>query len=82
MDINFSLHHVSSKENPADLLSRGSDVKTLASSELWLRGPRWLSCPENWPDTPIQVKISEILTQDVPIFKLDRFSSLKLLKSY
>ena len=37
-EINFSLHHVGSKENPADLLSRGSDVKTLASSELWLWG--------------------------------------------
>ena len=84
-EINFSLHHVGSKENPADLLSRGSDVKTLASSELWLRGPRWLSCPENWPGTPIQVKISEILTQDVPIlqfepiFQVDRFSSLRKL---
>ncbi|GFS75420.1 uncharacterized protein NPIL_79101 [Nephila pilipes] len=35
----FHWKHVSSKFNPADLLSRGLEAKTLAASELWWKGP-------------------------------------------
>ena len=36
--------HVRSEENPADVGSRGGQIK-----QSWQRGPDWLSHPENWP---------------------------------
>ena len=44
-----SWRHVSSCENPADLVSRGTDVDTLESSSLWRCGPEWLSTEDKWP---------------------------------
>ncbi len=42
--------HVSSKDNPADLLSRGTTPSSLISSDLWWHGPPWLSLPPaQWP---------------------------------
>lgn len=38
--------HVPTKENPADLGSRGGEVK---DDRLWWDGPEWLSEQENWP---------------------------------
>jgi Pao retrotransposon peptidase. len=35
-------NHVSSKENPADLVSRGVDANVLRNSSLWWNGPKWL----------------------------------------
>ena len=41
---------VSSKQNPADIGSRGSSIKDLNNSKLWFEGPEFLSLPENkWP---------------------------------
>ncbi|XP_031560001.1 uncharacterized protein LOC116296171, partial [Actinia tenebrosa] len=34
-----------SKENPADLLTRGLSCGDLGSSELWWNGPKWLTSP-------------------------------------
>ncbi|XP_018363954.1 PREDICTED: uncharacterized protein LOC108761740 [Trachymyrmex cornetzi] len=34
--------HVTSEENPADLLSRGVTVENLQGSDLWWHGPHWL----------------------------------------
>lgn len=34
--------HVSSTNNPADLISRGCDPRQLLNSELWWFGPQWL----------------------------------------
>ena len=36
-------HYVASSENPADIVSRGTDVATLKSKKLWWRGPTWLN---------------------------------------
>lgn len=36
-------YHVQSKDNPADLASRGIFLSALKESDLWWRGPRWLS---------------------------------------
>ncbi|XP_055307954.1 uncharacterized protein LOC129572072 [Sitodiplosis mosellana] len=42
--------YVSTKENPADLLSRGLFPSELENNELWFSGPAWLRSPENtWP---------------------------------
>ncbi|GFT79890.1 integrase catalytic domain-containing protein, partial [Nephila pilipes] len=43
-------HHCPGKENPADILSRGSSVRELKDSELWWHGPPWLKQTEQfWP---------------------------------
>ncbi|XP_011858966.1 PREDICTED: uncharacterized protein LOC105556478 [Vollenhovia emeryi] len=36
-------HHVSSKDNPADVLSRGINPEQLENFRLWWNGPPWLS---------------------------------------
>ena len=81
----IQLGHVDTKQNPADLLSRGCSVKTLASSQLWSRGPLWICYPDQFPQ-PVVTHISEIVTQDVPrilqepIFPVDRYSKLSKLQ--
>ncbi|XP_058827081.1 uncharacterized protein LOC131687057 [Topomyia yanbarensis] len=42
--------HISGKENPADLISRGMRMDDFLSSDLWKHGPHWLLQAENeWP---------------------------------
>lgn len=42
--------HVSTNENPADLVSRGISPQELANNALWWHGPSWLRLPEpQWP---------------------------------
>ena len=42
--------HVSSEDNPADLVSRGQMPQDLVKSTLWKHGPSWLSSGEDvWP---------------------------------
>lgn len=48
--------YVKSKENPADLISRGLTPNDLLSSSLWLNGPQWLKQDENkWPKDIIRI---------------------------
>lgn len=43
-------HHVNSKANPADYISRGVDPKEMKNLNLWWLGPNWLTQPDNeWP---------------------------------
>ena len=39
--------HVGIDQNPADVGSRGCEADKLP--ELWLKGPEWLTDPEQWP---------------------------------
>lgn len=48
-------HHVSSLENPADMLSRGATVEELKSSDLWWHRPKWLQENGPWPEQPNSV---------------------------
>lgn len=42
--------HVSSIDNPADLISRGANPAAISSSTLWWEGPEWLiDVKNNWP---------------------------------
>ncbi|XP_055614812.1 uncharacterized protein LOC129761130 [Toxorhynchites rutilus septentrionalis] len=42
--------HVPGSENPADLVSRGTTVERLLSSDYWYNGPHWLALPSReWP---------------------------------
>lgn len=47
----FQWQHVPSQYNPADLVSRGLDVKTLTASELWWNGPNFLELNDLTPLT-------------------------------
>ena len=37
------------KDNPADILSRGISRQQFNDNELWFNGPKWLTKEENWP---------------------------------
>ncbi|GFT16565.1 integrase_H2C2 domain-containing protein [Trichonephila clavipes] len=39
LTVNFSWHHISSENNPADIVSRGLSVSDLINSPLWWKGP-------------------------------------------
>ena len=62
-------HHCPGLQNPADLTTRGIDAQTLLNSDLWFKGPVWLSgSKENFPSVVSEptenvsvVEISEVL---------------------
>ena len=75
--------HVPTKENPADLGSRGGPVAQ--DDNLWWRGPKWLSHPSAWPVDITTTATAETLSEADTvreIFKLatdqeaDRFDHL------
>ncbi|XP_031334918.1 uncharacterized protein LOC116164833 [Photinus pyralis] len=61
---NIKWKHISTKTNPADLLSRGVTPNELLESNLWWHGPSWLSEDSTvWP-------ISNESTPSLPEFKV------------
>ena len=69
--------HVLTKENPADLGTRGCRPSDLLDCSLWWRGASWLTkSPEYWPQAvnPIQILHARLLSPE-PSF-LSRFSDL------
>lgn len=47
-----SWRHISSADNPADCASRGQDIESLKTFDLWWYGPKWLKeDPSKWPAT-------------------------------
>ena len=58
--------YVPSKENPADIASRGSLVNE--KKELWLNGPSWFSQPNLWP-TNIVTSANETTTAEAKATK-------------
>ncbi|XP_058817710.1 uncharacterized protein LOC131681019 [Topomyia yanbarensis] len=64
-DIQASTHgsqwsHISGKENPADLVSRGMQIDDFLSSELWKYGSRWLRQPQcEWPAPTVLPALSD-----------------------
>jgi len=38
-EVNIDWHYVNTKDNPADVASRGMHIQQLASNELWWKGP-------------------------------------------
>ncbi|XP_073845545.1 uncharacterized protein isoform X1 [Musca autumnalis] len=59
--------HVDSKDNPADIASRGCSPSELNSHQLWWNGPDWLKLPkDSWPskevsDVTLEAKTSKVL---------------------
>ncbi|KAJ8927556.1 hypothetical protein NQ314_019961 [Rhamnusium bicolor] len=79
--------YIKSKDNPADLASRGIFPKTFLNSQLWFHGPSWMTLPNTqWPKNSFsksEVKLPElkgqvfatILTENNS-FPFNKFSSL------
>ncbi|GFX77616.1 integrase catalytic domain-containing protein [Trichonephila clavipes] len=83
------------KDNPADLLSRGTSAVKLAQNELWWHGPPWLKLtPDHWPNRHRDILDSELCSEELEhrssvhvavtqqreaLVDINRFSSLKKL---
>lgn len=85
--------HVSSKENPTDLISRGAIPEKLKHSSLWWEGPDWLKLEHKFPARDSNKIIIEgipemrkealvMISQTYePVIQFERFSSLfKMLR--
>ncbi|XP_066244730.1 uncharacterized protein [Euwallacea similis] len=86
---NYVRRHVPSKDNPADLLSRGLTPSQMLESEMWFHGPNWLKGdPSTWPakfrrneNLPEMKIISRaFLTVHNNEFPFERFSSYHRIK--
>jgi len=56
------LRHISTRENPADLLSKGMTAQDLVECRLWCEGPSWINKPSSaWP--PPQLKVPDHLPE-------------------
>lgn len=52
--------HVTSEDNPSDVISRPLTAKGLLKNQLWFRGPSWASLPTSqWPCKPFSCKNHE-----------------------
>ncbi|XP_066600040.1 uncharacterized protein [Prorops nasuta] len=79
--------YVPSRDNPADLATRGLDPCSLRESAIWWHGPSWLQeSAENWPEQLITVTPSDKCTKTFVVKQgndedalLRRFSSLSKL---
>lgn len=85
-------NHVSSRENPADLISRGTTIFELKDCALWWTGPAWLS-QENLPVSSARVTVHDLPEQklitnvavhdDFDLFlKFSRLSKLQRVTAY
>lgn len=80
--------HVSSEQNPADLVSRGIEPSKLQGQEIWWVGPHWLSKDMiHWPKVNIQLDVQDekrnrclVSTETHHVETMaDRFSTLEKL---
>ena len=61
-DIEF--HYISTKENPADIASRGMSTKELQFNRLWWNGPDWLLNRSNkWPVWKYDKQNRDLITE-------------------
>ncbi|XP_045462033.1 uncharacterized protein LOC123672092 [Harmonia axyridis] len=84
-------HYIKSKDNPADLISRGVNINQLIDSRFWWNGPPYLSEDSDLPTTGISMRNEMIPEQRIlvnmattsrqPTFEIfDRFSTFSKLK--
>lgn len=69
--IKLKWHHVPTKENPADIASRGS-LEELVTSDLWWHGPDFLKEPYNSTSSPIDISFEDVpeKRKNIPIFQI------------
>ena len=62
----YVYNHIEGKQNPADLLTRGVSYRLFQGSELWFKGPPWISHEEEWPEQKLSLISCEIVAEIVP----------------
>ena len=73
---------MSTKENQADVATRGADVQKLADNQIWWHGPKWLTGPESeWPGLPNDSHKNEDLEYESEIKKTKPEKGLGLLST-
>ncbi|XP_076049517.1 uncharacterized protein LOC143030244 [Oratosquilla oratoria] len=82
-DHNLQLMHINSKDNPADLASKGTNVTGLISKRnLWFKGPEWLPYPDQYPPQesytlPILIRAYPTIVQETERpFHMEQFPDL------
>ena len=85
---NYIYNHISTKENPADLLTRGTTFPKLMKEPIWFSGPKWLTTEQNWPnqksynEIAINVTEAQVTTNNLPsniAIDIKKYSSFKKL---
>lgn len=75
-DIKF-WKYVNTKDNPADLLSRGVMPSTLVNNKLWLHGPDWLTKPEGeWPVEQFAIKAPVEIDLELRVHTVTQFKDV------
>jgi hypothetical protein len=88
-----TFHYVNTKENPADIATRGFSPEELQDSALWWNGPQWLASEQSlWPDEmalvvkeptpteqPSAVAIFNVQVVDELVINPERFISWRTL---
>ncbi|KAF0751198.1 Uncharacterized protein FWK35_00016915, partial [Aphis craccivora] len=76
-------NHVSTQDNPADLISRGCGADQIINNDLWWEGPHWLTDnSENWPKSKINVNAGIIPEAKEKITLLIEPVNENLIKNY
>lgn len=89
-------YHVKTNDNPADLISRGTDIHILNTSNLWWHGPTWLKSSSlesiltknhnnlniNMPELKVTTCISSIISEPFPFEKFSKYERLIRVATY
>ena len=88
-DKDITFHYITSKDNPADIATRGSDMQSLSSNQLWWHGPNWLKKPEKeWPTSikdeneQTNSEYESEVKKSKPVNCTDVLTPLRLIESY
>ena len=85
----IEFYHISGKENPADLPTRGCSLAQLRYSKIWWKGPLWLKITEDefgkaitWEETMVNISTgpSHPMVDAHSMVQAGRFSSWAKLK--
>ncbi|XP_061719305.1 uncharacterized protein LOC133526629 [Cydia pomonella] len=72
--------HVPTKDNPADLVSRGLDAGSIATADIWWNGPKFLrNDEEDWPKNHHASKDSDDIKAEVITANVASEATLSLL---
>ena len=79
----YQVNYVPSKDNPADLVTKGLNLSQLQNSSLWMHGPTWLLSGHYPPQKQFEpITIHELLVEPStvkptqPCLKVSNYSSL------
>eukprot|EP00102_Acyrthosiphon_pisum_P017031 XP_008188215.1 PREDICTED: uncharacterized protein LOC103310743 [Acyrthosiphon pisum] len=76
-------NHVSTQDNPADLISRGCGVDQIINNDLWWEGPNCLADKsKNWPKSKINVNVGTLPEAKEKITLLIEPVNENLIKNY